>query len=654
MKAKRLTALALAAVMAASSMSVSFAISTDEVLDFVDGELYYFDEDDNVIRSAEDDDYQFRPGDDIYLRLEGTETTSKKKSYSAFATWDIGKSWVDDVDIVYKKGEFNTGTNVTETTYTIQGFKDEYAVLNGTITFKSDKSDDATLIAKAKEAILKEAAKIDAIEAEVLKKYTDTKWKYGTNDDFATEADAKTEAEKDVKPKDGYTVDGGAWVAGTVPSNYKNTAKVYKTGTNSEHGTIEGALLASGWTLYTGADADGKGYCPATGDTGDSGLAYASDDGSYGGTPFTANNGVYLNAAKNKYIKTSATDLSAAITNVSANITITDDTTKKYNDDDTNDKVVAIVEVPHYFNSQDEDLGANEATAKTDNAKKVTSVVKYYTTTDKTTEAASKTEAELIVERVVRDTINALTRNNISKGETKVVSTKVAPTTAYAYWYKISTNKSATTKELDVVGTISVGTSKTNAKDHDWDIGFTLTNASSDPEHSDVSDYALIEPGAGGVLSFDKSAEEVEIEFGDDARFEFNARGQGKLNFAYNTKYNREFARDYESANIDFITFEGEPTANRTGTLYIYVDPEDKGYIYEVTEDGAKKISGAKYDKDEGAWVIRTRKLTSYAISDKKLKTVDEMGTSSSSGTTGGSTSRPNGSTGKPNPDTGR
>ena len=168
MKAKRLTALALAAVMAASSMSVSFAISTDEVLDFVDGELYYFDEDDNVIRSAEDDDYQFRPGDDIYLRLEGTETTSKKKSYSAFATWDIGKSWVDDVDIVYKKGEFNTGTNVTETTYTIQGFKDEYAVLNGTITFKSDKSDDATLIAKAKEAILKEAAKSDAIEAEVL------------------------------------------------------------------------------------------------------------------------------------------------------------------------------------------------------------------------------------------------------------------------------------------------------------------------------------------------------------------------------------------------------------------------------------------------------------------------------------------------------
>ena len=135
--------------------------------------------------------------------------------------------------------------------------------------------------------------------------------------------------------------------------------------------------------------------------------------------------------------------------------------------------------------------------------------------------------------------------------------------------------------------------------------------------------------------------------------FVFNARGQGKLNLAYNTKYNKDFAYDYDDANIDFINFEGEPTTNRTGTLYIYADEDS--YIYEVTSKGAKKINGAYYDDDEGAWVIRTRNLTSYAISDKKLKTVNQTNNSSSSN----SSNKPDSSNnkpgnGKPNPDTGR
>lgn len=143
------------------------------------------------------------------------------------------------------------------------------------------------------------------------------------------------------------------------------------------------------------------------------------------------------------------------------------------------------------------------------------------------------------------------------------------------------------------------------------------------------------------------------MEFGDDARFVFNARGQGKLNLAYNTKYDRDFAYDYDDANIDFINFEGEPTTNRTGTLYIYADEDS--YIYEVTSKGAKKINGAYYDDDEEAWVIRTRNLTSYAISDKKLKTVDQMdnGSSSNSSNKPGSSNNKPGN-GKPNPDTGR
>lgn len=97
-----------------------------------------------------------------------------------------------------------------------------------------------------------------------------------------------------------------------------------------------------------------------------------------------------------------------------------------------------------------------------------------------------------------------------------------------------------------------------------------------------------IEDGERAIVSFaDDASDEFEVEFGDDARFVFNARGQSKLNLAYNTKYDKDFAYDYDDANIDFLTFEGEPTTNRTGTLYIYADEDS--YIYEVTSKGAKK-----------------------------------------------------------------
>ena len=186
-------------------------------------------------------------------------------------------------------------------------------------------------------------------------------------------------------------------------------------------------------------------------------------------------------------------------------------------------------------------------------------------------------------------------------------------------------------------------------------MGVTLTNTdnANKGDYTDREDDVYIEPGERAVVSFaDDASDEFTVEFGDDAYFVFNARGQGKLNLAYNTKYDRDFAYDYDDANIDFINFEGEPTTNRTGTLYIYADEDS--YIYEVTSKGAKKINGAYYDDDEEAWVIRTRNLTSYAISDKKLKTVDQMNNGSSSSSKPGSNSGSGSNNGKPNPDTGR
>ena len=72
-----------------------------------------------------------------------------------------------------------------------------------------------------------------------------------------------------------------------------------------------------------------------------------------------------------------------------------------------------------------------------------------------------------------------------------------------------------------------------------------------------------------------------------------------------------------------------------------------------MTSKGAKKIPGAYYEDAEEAWVIRTRHLTSYAISDKKLKTVDQMDDSSSSSKPN-KPNKPSKPGDKYNPDTGR
>ena len=164
----------------------------------------------------------------------------------------------------------------------------------------------------------------------------------------------------------------------------------------------------------------------------------------------------------------------------------------------------------------------------------------------------------------------------------------------------------------------------------------TLTGTSARPW-----DGGELVSGQTGIVTFDGEEGEIDIEFEDVATFTVDITGQRKLNLAWNTDFNKEFAADYDYANIDFLTFVGEPSFNKTGVMYIYA-PEDS-FIYEVTEDGAKAIN-ATWDEDYEAWTFRTRTLGSYAISDVELdeKTVtdDKDDTTTDDG--------------KVNPDTGR
>ena len=146
----------------------------------------------------------------------------------------------------------------------------------------------------------------------------------------------------------------------------------------------------------------------------------------------------------------------------------------------------------------------------------------------------------------------------------------------------------------------------------------TLTGTSARPW-----DGGELASGHTGIVSFVQDTGEIDIDFGDIATYTVNVDGQGKLNLAWNTDFNKEFGAMYDYANLTFFNLEGTPSFNKNGTLMVYAEPDT--FFYEVTADGAKAVD-AEYDEDYEAWVLTTRTLSSYVISDVELteKTVTD------------------------------
>lgn len=647
MKAKRLTALALAALMAASTTSVALAGErVDADLDFANDGYYKYNSDTNRLKSAKRDEFQ--PGDDVYLRLEedSRDTFTNKKTYNAYADWTIGDSWVKDIDIVYRKGEVEvTGSSTTK--YTLQKLPEGLKALEGTEIVPNSGETPADA---AKRVVSASKELTDAAQTAVSA--TGSKWKVvyysvkGDSTKYTNEAEAITAALKGVDKVSTYYEVGADKVKSIPGTKAVTTGFVANVVGGSKYFADLGSMLEGlGWKKVDAAAGDYKvdagfgGY----GSINPAGAKTLPKDGSY-----------YVSADSQYYIQVSG---QGAVTadNFASIAALQNTGARQATDADYygSDSILIEYTEKHYgYFDKETFVGADEKSAAT--ARGYEGKQEVYTDGVNT-----GVDFSVAVQAAKNDILSSLT--DIVK--TTTIPGTSTKSTQYEYWVKITTKDSATTKDIDVVGSVWVGTSESSAKkekdgtEDKFRADFTLTNADkNDPgSYTDREDDVYIKPGERAVVSFaDDASDEFTVEFGDDAYFVFNARGQGKLNLAYNTKYNKDFAYDYDDANIDFINFEGEPTTNRTGTLYIYADEDS--YIYEVTSKGAKKINGAYYDDDEEAWVIRTRNLTSYAISDKKLKTVDQMdnGSSSSSGSNSGSTSGSGSNNGKPNPDTGR
>ena len=214
----------------------------------------------------------------------------------------------------------------------------------------------------------------------------------------------------------------------------------------------------------------------------------------------------------------------------------------------------------------------------------------------------------------------------------------------YVYCVTLTLPENNGTKKADLQGSLTLYTNSSEKKnpenfaeiDVNFEYGYETKKLD---EWETAGDLNKAE-----IVNFEDEEDEITMDFGDLFSFEVNVTGQGKLNLVNNVDFNKEFAEMYDYANIDFITFEKEPTFNKNGVAYIYADED--AFIYEVTEDGAKEIAGLKWDEDYEAWTFKTRTLKSYAISDVELteKTATEDKDDASSTTDGG----------KKNPDTGR
>lgn len=613
MKTKKITALVLAALMAAGTTATAFAdsdvvnrggdLDDKRPLTFNDDTIY--ENEDGVLTPSTD----FRPGDTLYIRLDELNANGDKKiedekdDMNVYADWKVGKDAVESVDIVYKKGNYPTSMEETTFTYTVDG-----------VPFKIEGKDIQHDLNSAIKAQLTDYQKNnpDFLKDEIAAELARFEAKL-----YVVSGTYHPDAEEALKAAGWKKV---AVQAGT--KGYSSVEELIKTGT-----------LAGSTDYAASADVD-KGYG-----------TYGTQDPTNNTALDTSND--YVFSSTKKFL---SVDAGLTVSDVIASGAIED--------------VVDMSGAAYYVKSEgDTPKSVEDALAQAVDTDKNISVVDGYIvggTMTQPEDAKDMAVASIIANEVVNvnTTVDRTYKNN------------------YTYWVEIKTKEDDTTKVLDLAGVLRIGSTKNKAEDatNAFQLDTSLDNRVYDSgAYVTVEDEWTFAPDSRSVVKFSDDAEDVVLYFGENeaAWFEFDARGQSALNLEFTFDFNKEIADLFPEANIDFLTFTSKPATNRTGDLYIVADEDT--YLYEVTDDGVKtvaylpaggtgsaavsaalgvkNINGAEYDEKEGAWHIRTRKLGAYAISDTELdtsRTLDGDESSSESGNSGNN----NGT--KPIPDTGR
>jgi hypothetical protein len=185
----------------------------------------------------------------------------------------------------------------------------------------------------------------------------------------------------------------------------------------------------------------------------------------------------------------------------------------------------------------------------------------------------------------------------------------------YAYFVAVKIKSSTSTSKVDVIGEIQMKKSKqvrdvsdlVDGADFAFSVGYnpaeSLEELKKDPFVYDFKD---------------SEDEEWQIDlYGEAGYFIVNTVGQGKLVLFNDTKFNADVAALYPDANLDFVIGSGT-SFNKTGELYLFAD--EGSYLYQLKADGTLAAVKAEYDEYEEAFVVKTRTLGSYVISDIELE----------------------------------
>ena len=187
----------------------------------------------------------------------------------------------------------------------------------------------------------------------------------------------------------------------------------------------------------------------------------------------------------------------------------------------------------------------------------------------------------------------------------------------YIYFIEVDLKDGGSTTAADISGTIQLRKSgEFDYEDMELDVNIELAYATS--QDSEITeDLKLFKEGDGFEAD---DAYEFTFECDDETYFEVNTNGQGKLLLSATADFDTDVATIYPNANLEFFYGNGG-TFNRIGTLYLHAEPGS--YLYQLKDDGRLVAVDAEYDEYDENFVIKTRTLGKYVISDVKLPLLD-------------------------------
>ena len=187
----------------------------------------------------------------------------------------------------------------------------------------------------------------------------------------------------------------------------------------------------------------------------------------------------------------------------------------------------------------------------------------------------------------------------------------------YIYFIEVDLKENVSVTAADISGTIQLR--KSGEFDYDemeLDVNIELAyETSADSEITE--DLKIFKEGHGFEYG---DNEEFTFECDEETYFEVNTNGQGKILLSATSDFDNNVATIYPNANLDFFYGNGG-SFNRIGTLYLHAEPGS--YLYQLKEDGRLVEVDAEYDEYDENFVIKTRTLGKYVISDIKLPLLD-------------------------------